>query len=426
MAGFWSNIRNLLFVEENPISKVELLENRNINDPSVPITADNIHGLISNRPETGSGVSVTPESALTFSAVYSCVNIIAETFALLPQALYKKTDAGREKVKKHTLASLYSAEPNDLQTWFQLKHSLITAALLNGNGYALIERNLRFEPIGIKFLEPWECVPIYNNVGVNKTLYYMVYGVPVNKRDIIHVTDLASNGVIGKSRISLFREAIGLGIAAERFGASFYGNGANMSGILTTDHILSSAAANRIKQDFQSQSSGLGKANGTVVLEQGLHYERISISPEDSQFIQTRKFQVEEIARIFRVPLHKLQDLDRSTNNNIEHQSIEFVTDTMMPWVERVEQEFDRKLLGEREKGDLETEFDVSYLLRGDSQAQSELTKTLFATGAVSPDDIRERNGMNRKGGAHEKTYLQLGFAPLDENFAKSQEPATP
>lgn len=395
----------------------------NPEDPNTSLSQilDNIGGL-SAQSTPASGVLVNPDTALRVSAVYSAVNTIAETIACMPRGLYKETERGKEKPKRHSLNKLYDSEPNDFQTWFQFMHSLVACALLRGNGYAYIRRDEAYRPVGLEFLAPGECMPMYQSTGLNKSLYYYVFGTVVPKRDIIHIPDLASDGIIGKSRITLHAESIGIALAAERFGASFYGNGANMSGVLTTDGKLSNDSYNRIRNDWRSRYRGVGNAHETVILEQGLKYERISIVPEDAQFIETRKFQVEDIARIFRVPPHKLADLSRSTNNNIEHQSIEFVTDTIVPWVERIEQEFDRKLLFESEKGQYWTEHDVSYLLRGDSKARAELIQAMFNTGAISPDEIRTENGLNKLGGPHAKTYLQAGFVEVGTNLTGKGE----
>lgn len=376
----------------------------------------NWNGLSYNPYPTETGLAISPDTALRFTAVYSAINIIAETIASMPFSVYEELSDGRGIATTQPVYNLTRTEPNPHQTWFGFWHHLISSTLLSGNGFALIERDGRAVPIALHFLEPGECEPYYMKVGRIRKLYYYVFGNLVEPRDILHITCLGSDGVIGKSPIALAREGIGLGLAAEKFGSSFFGRGAHSSGTLETDQVFKDQGAiDRLRNQFASRYQGLGNAHKPMILEQGMKFSKISIDPTDAQFIETRKFQINEIARLYRVPLHKLQDLERSTNNNIEHQSLEFITDTIQPWVTRIEQECNRKLIREADKGRVYTEFDMDELYRADLKSKGEYYKSLFNIAAISPNEVRQREGFNRYSGGDRK-YLQTAMAPIKDD----------
>ncbi|UFH52560.1 phage portal protein [Spirosoma sp. KNUC1025] len=356
------------------------------------------------------GVKVTPETAMRVSAVYACISRIANTLAMLPMGVYLETELGRELDKEDALQQLYVYGPDECMNWFDFVFILVASALAHGNGYALIERDKYMKPIGLRFLEPGECAPIYMNAGRIRYLYYNVFGEIVHKRDIIHIRNLGSNGVIGKSPIELFAEGIGLSLAAEQFGAAFFGQGAGGMGVLETDNVFKdNGAIDRLRKQFADRQAGLNNAHKPLILEQGMHYKAVTIPPNHAQFIETRNFQVEDIARMYSVPQHKIGKLDRSTNNNIEHQNKEFITDTILPWTERLRQEFERKLIAEDQKADKIIVFDFDFLLRGDSVAEAAKIKALFDTGSITPNEIRQRNNLNRKKGLDD-TYAQMNM----------------
>ncbi|KAA9357229.1 phage portal protein [Larkinella humicola] len=376
---------------------------------------DDLHLSGGGKPNALAGVNVTSDTALKVSAVYRAVNLIANTVAMLPKAVYKETKNGRDIDRTDLLQQLFFRSPDEFMTWYEFMFALVASCLLNGNGYAQIIRGPYMEPLGLRFLTKGECTPLYQNTGRNRYLYYFVFGELVEKRDIIHIKCLGSDGVIGKSPIALFRESIGLAKAAEEYGARFFGQGGNMSGALETDQVLKDQkVVDRLRTQFAERYGGLANSHKPLLLEAGMKYNRISIPPDDAQFIETRSFQVEDIARIYGTPQHKLGKLDKATNNNIEHQSKEFVTDTILPWTERIRQEFEMKLIAEDEKEIKEIVFDFDFLLRGDSAARATLYQARFASGSLTPNEIKRKENENPSTNpGMDDYYIQLGFSKV-------------
>ncbi|WP_420150190.1 phage portal protein [Spirosoma sp.] len=356
------------------------------------------------------GVKVTPETAMRVSAVYACISRIANTLAMLPMGVYWETEEGRKLDKEDPLQLLYTYGVDECMNWIDFIFILVASALAHGNGYALIERDKYMKPIGLRFLEPGECAPIYMNAGRVRYLYYNVFGEVIHKRDIIHIRNLGSNGVIGKSPIELFAEGIGLSLAAEQFGARFFGQGAGGMGVLETEQSFKDESAiNRLRAQFAGKVTGLENAHKPLILEQGMKYKAVTIPPNHAQFIETRNFQVEDIARMYGVPQHKIGKLDRSTNNNIEHQNKEYLTDTILPWTVRIQQEFERKLFLEEDKGRKQIIHDFDILLRGDSVAEAAKIQALFNTASITPNEIRRRNNLNHLP-HHDDTFTQMNM----------------
>lgn len=408
-----------------PAGPDTLNETRSLENPAIPLSSESAADLLAygGSGPALAGVQVSPETALKVSAVYRAINVIAETVAMLPKAVYVETPEGRAIDQKDPLQQLFLTDPDGYMSWYDFMHTYIATALLNGNSYAYIERGAYAKPKAIRFLGPGECTPIYVNTGRLRYLYYSVFGELVERRDILHIKCLGSDGVIGKSPIALFRESIGLAQAAEQYGARFFGQGGNMSAVLETDAVFKdNATIDRLRKQFAERNAGLNNVHKPLILEQGMKYNRIAIPPDDAQFIETRSFQIEDIARIYGVPQHKIGKLDRSTNNNIEHQAKEFVTDTILPWTERIRQEFERKLIPEAEKGRKEVVFDFDFLLRGDSAARGVYYQSLFSTGSISPNEIRRKENMNRIEGLDD-TFMQLNMSRVT---AESHRPVLP
>ncbi|GAB3881254.1 phage portal protein [Spirosoma agri] len=344
------------------------------------------------------------------SAVYACINRIASTIAMLPIGVYKETEYGRDLDKKDPLQQLFIYGLDELMNRFNFMNMLVATCLARGNSYAFIERDTYMKPIGVRFLEPGECQPIYVNMGRTRYLYYTVFGEIVNKRDIIHLKCPGTNGIEGKSPIELFANGIGLSLAAEEFGGKFFGQGAGGMGVLETGKTFKdSGAIDRLRKQFAERQAGLSNAHKPLILEDGMTYKPVTIPPNHAQFIETRNFQVEDIARMYGVPQHKIGKLDRSTNNNIEHQNKEFITDTILPWTEQVRQEFESKLIAEDDKEVKEVVFDFDFLLRGDSTAEATKIQALFNTASITPNEIRRRSNMNRKPNLDD-TFTQMNM----------------
>ena len=351
-----------------------------------------------------SGKQVTERSAMQMTAVYSCVRILSEAVAGLPLHLYRcKEGGGKEKAIDLPLYRLMHDEPNPEMSSFVFRETLMTHLLLWGNAYAQIIRNGKGEVIALYPLMP-------NKMRVDRdekgSLYYeYVHSsdeadtmknttVRLTPYNVLHIPGLGFDGLVGYSPIAMAKNAIGMAIACEEYGAKFFANGAAPSGVLEHPGVIKDPQ--KVREAWQSQFGGSQNANKIAVLEEGMKYTPISISPEQAQFLETRKFQINEIARIFRVPPHMVGDLEKSSFSNIEQQSLEFVKYTLDPWVMRWEQSLSRALFTEEEKKTLFFKFNVEGLLRGDYQSRMNGYATARQNGWMSANDIRELENMDK------------------------------
>ena len=353
---------------------------------------------------TTAGKTVTERSALQMTAVYSCVRILAEAVAGLPLHLYRYTDdGGKEKAINHPLYRLLHDEPNTEMSSFVFRETMMTHLLLWGNCYAQIIRNGKNEVVGLYPLMPNKMTVHRDESG---QLYYLYtrgaddvtngksMTVKLGTSDVLHIPGLGFDGLVGYSPIAMAKNAIGLAIATEEFGAKFFANGAAPSGVL--EHPGTIKEPGKVREAWQSQFGGSANSNKIAVLEEGMKYTPISISPEQAQFLETRKFQINEIARIFRVPPHMVGDLEKSSFSNIEQQSLEFVKYTLDPWVIRWEQSLSRTLFTEIEKKKYFFKFNVEGLLRGDYASRMSGYATARQNGWMSANDIRELENLDR------------------------------
>ena len=353
---------------------------------------------------TTSGKTVTERSAMQMTAVYSCVRILSEAVAGLPLHLYRyKEDGGKEKALDHPLYRLLHDEPNPEMSSFVFRETLMTHLLLWGNAYAQVIRNGKGEVIALYPLMP-------NKMSVdrdeNGRLYYTYYrgsdeamksrdfAVTLQPSDVLHIPGLGFDGLVGYSPIAMAKNAIGMAIACEEYGAKFFANGAAPGGVL--EHPGTIKDPQRVRESWQSTFGGSGNANKIAVLEEGMKYTPIGISPEQAQILETRKFQINEIARIFRVPPHMVGDLEKSSFSNIEQQSLEFVKYTLDPWVIRWEQSIQRTLLSHDEKAVYFAKFNLEGLLRGDYQSRMNGYAIGRQNGWMSANDIRELENLDR------------------------------
>lgn len=351
-----------------------------------------------------SGKVVTERSAMQMTAVYSCVRILAEAIAGLPLHLYRyRDDGGKEKAIDHPLYLLLHDEPNPEMSSFVFRETLMTHLLLWGNAYAQIIRNGKGEVVALYPLMP-------NKMSVDRDsdghLYYTYQRsneealiaegtkVVLSPKDVLHIPGLGFDGLVGYSPIAMAKNAIGLAIATEEYGSKFFANGATPSGILEYPGTVKDPE--KVRDSWTRGFSGSGNAHKVAVLEEGMKYTPISISPEQVQFLETRKFQINEIARIFRVPPHMVGDLDKSSFSNIEQQSLEFVKYTLDPWVVRWEQSIQRTLLQDEEKPRYFVKFNLEGLLRGDYQSRMNGYATARQNGWMSANDIRELENLDR------------------------------
>ena len=350
------------------------------------------------------GKAVTERSAMQMTAVYSCVRILAEAVAGLPLHLYRYNESGgKEKAVDHPLYRLLHDEPNPEMSSFIFRETLMTHLLLWGNAYTQIIRNGKGEILALYPLMP-------NRMSVDRDergqLYYKYTPtsddaptmegstVILSSRDVLHIPGLGFDGLVGYSPIAMAKNAIGMAIACEEYGAKFFANGAQPGGVL--EHPGTIKDPQRVRESWQSTFGGSGNANKIAVLEEGMKYTPISISPEQAQFLETRKFQINEIARIFRVPPHMVGDLEKSSFSNIEQQSLEFVKYTLDPWLIRWEQTLYRTLFSEKEKEKYFFKFSVEGLLRGDYATRMSGYATARQNGWMSTNDIRELENLDR------------------------------
>jgi len=351
-----------------------------------------------------SGKPVNERSAMQMTAVYSCVRILAEAIAGLPLHVYKYNETGgKEKAVDHPLYLLLHDEPNPEMSSFVFRETLMTHLLLWGNAYAQIIRNGKGEVIALYPLMP-------NKITVdrdeNGQLYYTYLrsteeahtmegsSVILKPCDVLHIPGLGFDGLVGYSPIAMAKNAIGMAIACEEFGAKFFANGAAPSGVL--EHPGTIKDPSRVREAWQSQFGGSSNSGKVAVLEEGMKYTPISISPEQAQFLETRKFQINEIARIFRVPPHMVGDLEKSSFSNIEQQSLEFVKYTLDPWIIRWEQSMARVLFSTDEKKEYFISFNLEGLLRGDYQSRMSGYSIARQNGWMSANDIRELENLDR------------------------------
>ncbi len=346
-------------------------------------------------------VLVTPDTALTFSAVFAAVRVISETIAQLPLNYYIKSADGREVNKNSKLQYLIHKEPNPNQTKYVFFDVMITSLMLYGNCYAFIQRDKLGECEALIFIHPDDVVIKVNN---SRVTYVVRNKEEYDASDILHIPDMTLDGFIGQSRLAYARDNIALGISAQTYGKNFFESGGKISGVLKHPGQLGSDAMQALSSQWQNTyHTGYAGTFKTAVLEEGMDYKPIQLRPDEAQFLSTRKFSILEISRIFRVPPHLLGDLERATFSNIEAQSIEFVQYCIDPILMKIEQELDKKLISESQKQLTYFEFNTNALLRGDSKSRSEYYAKLFSVGAISPNEIRERENLNniKNGNAH-------------------------
>jgi HK97 family phage portal protein len=357
-------------------------------------------------------VDVTPETALRVTAVYACVGVIASTLACLPIHLYRRTKGGKDIASDHPLDGILHDTPNDLMTSYEFREVMQSHVCLRGNAYARVRRDGAGRVVSIEPLHP-DRVTVYEASG--KPFYSFTHRDGhrdvMNSDECLHIRGLGPDGIMGYSPITLAREAIGLAVATEAHGSRFFANGARPSGVIESPGSLKPEQIKELKKAWNEAHSG-DQQQSVGVLYGGLKYNSISISNEDAQFLETRKFSVTDIARVFRVPPHKIADLSNATFSNIEHQAIEFVTDCMLPHIVRWEQRINRVLLTPAERKSYFVKISVNALTRGDIKSRYESYRIGREGGWLSPNDIRDLEDQNAIDGGD--GYLQpLNFTRL-------------
>jgi len=369
---------------------------------------------------TVSGERVTESTAMGLSTYYACKRVVSEDVGKLPFLLHRKLDRGRERAVDHPLYKLLHDSPHPFMSSQAWRETLTDHAQAWGNGYSriyrkgrkVVELSLPIHPsrVTVKFDEDDHLVydvRVYDNKGHYKGLERW------RDSEMFHLHGCGGDGIGGYSVIQMARESLGMGLAAQKFGAAMFGNGVTFSGLLEYPGQLDDAEVEHLKETWKASHGGAGNAMGMGVLEQGLKWVQTGIPPQDAQFLETRQFQVVEVCRWFRMPPHKVQHLADATFTNIEHQGKEYVDDTLMAWNVRWEQEVRRKLLGGYEEDEYAPEILVTALLRGDTAARSAFYTALFNIGALSPNDIAELENGNPIGPEGDMRYIQSNMTTL-------------
>ena len=351
-----------------------------------------------------SGKRVNERSAMQMTAVYSCVRILSEAVASLPVHIYKYNDSGgKEKALDHPLYFLLHDEPNPEMTSFVFRETLMSHLLIWGNAYAQIIRDGAGRVLGLYPLLPdkmevqrddrGNIYYVYSRNSDENPMFKEYGNIKLKAEDVLHIPGLGFDGLIGYSPIAMAKNAVGMTLACEEYGASFFANGANPGGVLEHPGVLKDPS--KVRESWNSVYRGVSNAHKIAVLEEGMKYQQIGIPPEEAQFLETRKFQINEIARLYRIPPHMVGDLDKSSFSNIEQQSLEFVKYTLDPWVIRWEQSLQKSLLLPGEKGKYFIKLNVDGLLRGDYQSRMNGYAVGRQNGWFSANDIREMENMN-------------------------------
>jgi len=357
--------------------------------------------------KVASGVSVNETTALQYSAVYAAIRLLSESVASLPLHTYQRQETGKQRATEHPVARLLSSSVNPRMSSYSFRETIMGHVLTYGNGYAEIVRDGSGNPVELLIITPDRVTVKQDDNGA---IYYLVdESLRLAADDVFHIAGLGFDGTVGYSPITLARQCIGLGLGAERFGGSFFGNSAKPAGVLSHPNRLSAEAAENLRNTWRNAYQGVDNAGRTAILEEGMSWQSLGISNDDAQYLETRQFQIVEIARWYGVPPHMIGSLDNATFSNIEHQGIEYVTYSLRPWLVRWEQEIKRKLFVDDVYF---SEFLVDGLLRGDTKTRYDGYKIARETGWLSVNEIRALENLNNVEGGD--TYIQpMNMEPM-------------
>lgn len=371
--------------------------------------------------------TINSNTAMKYTAVFSCVRVLAETLASTPVKIYK-TDSNGNKipVKDINLYDILHNKPNEEMSPFNFKEMCMINLNLGGNAVCEKLINKRGDLVGL-YPYKWQNVQIKRNKSTNKLEYHIKgengFEKILNRDQVLHIPGLSFDGIVGLSPIEYATKAISLGLSYESFGVNLYKNGANPSIALEYPNSLDDVAFERLKREFAKAYQGLSNTGKPLILEDGAKVREMTIKPADAQLLESKRFQIEDIARIYRVPMHLIQDLTRSTNNNIEHQSLEFIMYSMLPWFQRWEENINMQLLTQEQRSEgYYIEFLIENLLRGDAKSRAEAYATARTAGYMSVNEIRKKENMN---GIGEKgdIYLQpLNFIEAGREVVQGEK----
>lgn len=352
------------------------------------------------------------------SAVFACVRVLSETVASLPLRVYQRLPTGgKTRAPTHPLYSVLHDIANPEMSAFTLRETLMVHLTLWGNAYAEIEYDAGGRVRSLWPIPP-DRVQVQRDDRTKELKYTLILPDGLQRTllawQVLHIPGIGFNGLVGMSPIAAARQSIGLAVATETFGAKFFGSGTNVGGIAKHPGKLTEQGSKNLRASVNETYSGLGNSHRIMLLEEGMDFEKIGIPPEDAQFLETRKFQLNEIARIYRVPPHMIGDLERATFSNVEQQSIDFVVHTVRPWLVRWEQAINMKLFTQSERRRFFAEHLVDGLLRGDIKSRYDAYAVGRQNGWLSANDIREMENMNPIEGGD--VYLVNGnMLPADQ-----------
>ncbi|APS59002.1 phage portal protein [Piscirickettsia salmonis] len=388
-----------------------------------PSTEYGGYELLDTAPMSASGQSIHPDNAMRLATVYACIRVLAESIAALPLHVYRyETGGGKALATDHPLYSVLHDLPNSEVTSFDLRENLVGNLCLRGNAYCQIIRDGAGRVRELIQL-PTDSTTVRRDERTKKLIYSTISnGQSYELRDdqVWRLNAMGSDGIIGSSPITLQRESLGLSAATQEHGAKLFGNGARPSGILTTDSHLKKEGRENLAESWKKAHGGKN-SNGVAVLENGLRWQALTMSSEDSQFLETRKYQRNEICGIFRVPPHMIADLERATFSNIEHQDLAFVRHSLVPWLVKIEQSISRDLLLAHERKKYFIKFNIEGLLRGDTAARAAFYNRMFSIGVMSQNDIRELENMNPIEDG-DRYYRPLNMTPIGEDEEQNNE----
>jgi len=378
--------------------------------------------------QSASGEKVTVDSSLQVPTVYACVNILANSVAKLPFQTFRKTKQGRERDPSHAVAKLLEERPNPYQNPFRFKHLIETHRNTWGNAYINISWGADGRPKALWLLNPAKTEP---KIDVDTNELWYVTTLPNGKQtriaesDIIHLTSLSTDGLKGKPPIEIAREAIGSSQASQKFKGKFFANGTAAAGILKVPGQLNKDAKGKVREEWETMYTGINNAQRIAILDAGLEFQSIGMPLKDAQFIEGMKFDKAEIATIFNIPMHMVNELDRSTHSNIEQQALDFIQNTLSPILIQYEQEFGYKCFSLPEQKRYYLKFNLTSLLRGDSQARAEFYKKMVEMGAMSINEVRALEEQDAIEGG-DKHFVSLNFTTLDliEEYQKAKSGA--
>jgi len=363
--------------------------------------------------KTESGLHLKDERAMQLSAVWSCVRLISETVGSLPLGVYEKTPAGRVPAEDHYLHELLRVSPNALMSPLEFREAMTLALALWGNAYAYIERNSAGRPVSLMPLHPAHMTPVREAGGLmyhyNTLKGEMIYA----KESIFHLKGFSVDGIVGLSPLAYARHTLGVAASADQFAARAFSSGGRPSGVLKVDRVLSETQREALRGVYENISVA---DTGLWVLEGGTDYQVIDVPPDDMQLLESRQFNLSDIARFFRVPSHMINDGSQSTawGSGIEQLNLGFLTYTLRPYLTRWESEITDALLSRADRRRYFAEHSVEGLLRADSAARASFYSQMVQNGIYSRNEVRKKENLTPIDGADELT-VQVNMAPIQD-----------